>query len=300
MKSVSAVFLVGSLFAVSANAQAAQVFELGDFNVSPLHLQGPGNANAGTLTVDEAASELRLEVTTDYSCAGPICPAVMPGHLQVTLPIVEINAIGCGSREVIARVDARPVDGMLQVITFVDHSQRVCLDLPGPSSASYYTQSPYSSAGGLTSTMTAKPSLKVKHFQIDEFLMDPKHIPSVGRPDGGSLEVNFAQSHLSLVINFAYYCAPGLVCIELFPAPLSVELDDVKVKDLGCGSVEYTATRDLRPVDGPLQTLTVTDHTARVCDDFIEKALVVKYHSAGYNFIEGTDWSAMSTFYGHL
>lgn len=102
--------------------------------------------------------------------------------------------------------------------------------------------------------------------KLETFNIDPK-LHYADEVKSGTVQVDFAQSKLILTLDLPFYCPPGLYCIQVMPAPITVELPIVDIQT-ECGSKIYVAKRDMRVVDGNFESLTVADHKTRICEDF--------------------------------
>lgn len=100
--------------------------------------------NSGTVDVDFRKGVVRLTVYAKSPCPpNRICAMMMPAPYIVELPIVSVKRNGCGELVTTAKRDKRPVDGSLQQLTVVDHSQLICRYLPRAATiVEYITDSP--------------------------------------------------------------------------------------------------------------------------------------------------------------
>lgn len=88
----------------------------------------------------------------------------------------------------------------------------------------------------------------------------------------GNLALDIQGREATLSLNLAPICPPTAICAQFFESKV-VSLPLVSVeRDERCGGVIYTATKDLRPVDGPVQTLIIRDNTSFRCPTFAKMA----------------------------
>lgn len=94
---------------------------------------------AGSLALNGHQARLVLHPHTIYCFRSP-CP--QPIGSDIRLPVVSVEEIGCGSLKIVAQRDMRMVDGILQRLTVIDHSHRVCMDLRQGVEVAYETDAP--------------------------------------------------------------------------------------------------------------------------------------------------------------
>lgn len=116
------------------------------------------------------------------------------------------------------------------------------------------------------------------------------------RIHGGKVEVKQLRKEIVLTLNVAPDCQAGMVC----PAVLNehvITLPLVGQKYDGCGNTTYIAKRDMRPVDGALELLSVTDHTDNKCPTFAPLPETgITYETSVYDRINGGEVSTYSSF----
>lgn len=114
---------------------------------------------------------------------------------------------------------------------------------------------------------------------------------------GGVVKVKQIRKELSLELNYAPVCPPNMMC----PAVLSVHEITLKLTSQvtdHCGNVSYIAERDMRPVDGIMEKLVVTDYTNNICPTFVAlPATGVSYQTSFFDRINGKEVSTLSSFY---
>ncbi len=116
------------------------------------------------------------------------------------------------------------------------------------------------------------------------------------RIHGGSVQVKQLRREIVLTIQYAPECPAGLVC-TLALANHEITLPLVGQKYDSCGNTTYIAKRDLRPVDGALELLSVTDHTDNKCPTFVALPETgVTFQTSVYDRINGGEVSTYSSF----
>ncbi|MFT6070707.1 MAG: hypothetical protein ACJAT2_001330 [Bacteriovoracaceae bacterium] len=116
------------------------------------------------------------------------------------------------------------------------------------------------------------------------------------RIHGGSVQVKQLRREIVLTLNVAPDCQAGMVC----PAVLTdhvITLPLVSQKYDECGNTTYIAKKDLRPVDGAMELLSVTDHTDNKCPTFVALPETgVTFQTSFYDRINGGEVSTYSSF----
>lgn len=113
---------------------------------------------------------------------------------------------------------------------------------------------------------------------------------------GGRVIVKKVRRELVLELNHAPSCEVGMACPEiLLTHAISLKITS-EVTD-SCGSLSYIAERDLRPVDGAMERLVITDHTNNKCMTFIAlPGTSISFETSFYDRINGEEVSTRSTF----
>jgi hypothetical protein len=87
-----------------------------------------------------------------------------------------------------------------------------------------------------------------------------------------SVELNAARKQIRLNLAAKQICgkpAPGhFSCLAIAPS-IEVELPIVAKKTDSCGSTVYLAKKDLRPADGSLEIIELTDNRTMTCEIFL-------------------------------
>lgn len=105
----------------------------------------------------------------------------------------------------------------------------------------------------------------VKEASLSQMNLDLIAFPGV-KSDSGIVRIDHAQLLITLIIQQNMpLCPQDMMCIQMMPAPLVIELPLVAKQTDSCGTVTYTARLDQRPVDGLLQELVVKDNTKFNC-----------------------------------
>jgi hypothetical protein len=110
----------------------------------------------------------------------------------------------------------------------------------------------------------------------------------------GKVVINYDDGTVSLNASGAPKCKPNELCSNMVDE-LIVELPIVDIKKDSCGVTVVTASKDQRPVDGQLQTLTVEDASKMTCPTFATYVEHATYSTSGYNFVTGAEISNTST-----
>ena len=128
------------------------------------------------------------------------------------------------------------------------------------------------------------------HFNVDQNASIAHDVSS------GSVSVNLSRKTVTLVLLRTYHCTTA-VCPQFMIAPTVIELPLVKKETDTCGGVTYTAKKDLRPVDGSLQELTVNDGHNFSCPSFVRVLPTsVTYSTEAFNRSTGQDVKSDSYF----
>jgi hypothetical protein len=130
-----------------------------------------------------------------------------------------------------------------------------------------------------------------------EFNLDP-NVYSYGEPFSGSVGVDASAGKVSLFVAFAMNCPVGMICPAVLPMPIEVELPIVSQTQDLCGLVTTVAFRDLRPVDGLLEKITIQDYAAVTCKYLKPAPVEVIYETRGWNRFDATEFKTRSTFKG--
>lgn len=101
---------------------------------------------------------------------------------------------------------------------------------------------------------------------------------------GGEVTLDYTKNTLSVGLDSAPKCEEGFACPQFMINALSVELPIVEKHVTDCGSTVIVAQKDLRPVDGALSKLVLTDNTTNHCPTFVAlPATHVQYTTQAYD-----------------
>lgn len=128
------------------------------------------------------------------------------------------------------------------------------------------------------SAFAAKPTVVVS--QLTNIVADSQ---LGANPIGGEVVYNSVRNTVSLTINFSgSRCPAGTMCTAYIQPSLQVELPVVSVTSGYCGAKIVTAEKNLMPVDGPAQRITVADNTINYCLTDEAMAAVTGDYTAEY------------------
>jgi hypothetical protein len=89
---------------------------------------------SGHVEIDYAAKSVKLVVVARPVCLpGRLCPRNIEQVIDLELPLVSLTRDSCGGVEIVARQDARPVDGSLLELAVRDDRLNACLGSAEPS-----------------------------------------------------------------------------------------------------------------------------------------------------------------------
>lgn len=111
----------------------------------------------------------------------------------------------------------------------------------------------------------------------------------------GSVGINLYNEEITLTLFNYTPCSEGKLCPQGMTVYEVITLPIVDQYVDGCGATVYTADKDMRPVDGLKETISVVDNTTMICDIFIPHATSITYTSVTPGF-GGPVVSEMSTF----
>lgn len=123
-------------------------------------------------------------------------------------------------------------------------------------------------------------------FKIQKATFAAAHVKNAG---SGKLLLNYEKGEVTLTVTQRFSCPEGLMCAQVMPAPVVVELPIVSVTKDACGIRTVTAKDDGRPADGMLQEIVVKDPTRMTCKTFVAVAPTATYKTAFYNRMSGKE-----------
>lgn len=131
----------------------------------------------------------------------------------------------------------------------------------------------------------------VINFNVVNAEYAKSHVRSAG---DATVSVNYKNSTVKLFIEERHVpCAPNMLCAAVMPSPVEIELPIVSLDVDSCGVKHVVAKRDLRPVDGALQVITVVDPTLESLCTFPIQASAT-YESRFYSRMTSQEIVALS------
>jgi hypothetical protein len=130
-------------------------------------------------------------------------------------------------------------------------------------------------------------------FKVENATYASSHLSS---PGAGTLTVNYDKGTVKLFVESKQRpCPEGRLCALAMLPPLSVELPITSVSVDTCGIKHVVASKDMRPVDGALEKLTVSDATAKLtCATFVQVVSEATYESRYVNRSNGQEIVGLS------
>ena len=129
-------------------------------------------------------------------------------------------------------------------------------------------------------------------FEIISGDVKPEH----GGPyNTGHISIDYTAKTASLEIN-RNRCPKDMYCTMEARLPFVVTLPVVSIQKDSCNNQIVIAQKDLRPVDGDLQKLTVSDFSKNSCPTFTEIIGNAEYLTSGFNFQQQKTDTVISTF----
>jgi hypothetical protein len=122
---------------------------------------------------------------------------------------------------------------------------------------------------------------KLNHYNFDKSFNQKLNS---GKGVYGVVAINRTNNTAGLSVYYAPVCPIGQVCTLSLELVLNTyELPIISQKNGPCGEWITIASKDARPVDGVLETITITDNKYNKCKTFIQLPSVqVEYYEAGY------------------
>lgn len=119
------------IVASQAEARSIKAFigaELTTFNFQAGSMHSRNEVTGGYVAIGVYAEKnITLRVDFKSNCPpGAMCIAMMPIPLEVTVPVQSVTVGSCGETIYEGLVDQRPVDGIMQKLTVVDHRTDTC------------------------------------------------------------------------------------------------------------------------------------------------------------------------------
>ncbi|MEM7645480.1 MAG: hypothetical protein AAF203_01110, partial [Pseudomonadota bacterium] len=111
---------------------------------------------------------------------------------------------------------------------------------------------------------------------LDQFEIDHDYMGYINR---GSVAVDLINETVTLYLSQYVECPEGMACATVLPEYHEIKLPLISVSEEGCGATVYKAQVNNMPVDGLLETLTVTDYTTLQCRILMPYMTKVVYSS---------------------
>lgn len=121
-------------------------------------------------------------------------------------------------------------------------------------------------AAALLVSATSFATTGIKSYVVTKATFAASHVVNPGR---GNVVLNYDTSTITLEVQKLTPCKPGQLCSQIAYMPLFVELPITSIETDSCGIRRVTASKDQRPVDGDLQTITVIDPSEMTCQTFV-------------------------------
>lgn len=189
------------------------------------------NATRAQLILNYDRLEVSLNIKVAFHCPdGRICAQLMPIPVQVDLPIVSVQTDLCGIRTVIALLDDRPEDGMLQQIKIIDPSKTTCRTFIAVQPKATYVTSFYDRIDGKTVTNQST------------MLLALQAVKGGSLESGGILETSLAPAILAKYV-IASGFSPNPTIQTLYVDQIGRVVNSVKV--VRTGQVKTTVLAEL-------------------------------------------------------
>ena len=128
-------------------------------------------------------------------------------------------------------------------------------------------------------TFSQSAKLLTWNFENDSFLAS-KNVR------GGTVTVNAVKKEVSIRFDLRNNCPPNAFCLAYIPT-YEITLPLKKVETDSCGSVIYTAERNMLPVDGTHEKLVVTDVSHSYCEMVYVAPTMIKYSESFFDRLNG-------------
>jgi hypothetical protein len=125
----------------------------------------------------------------------------------------------------------------------------------------------------------------VAYNKVVDAQLEPNKLDSFTE---GQLHLDGPQGLIKLTLQPVMpKCDEGMACIQMMPSTQEIEVEGAVATVDHCGIVTIVASKDDRPVDGPLVTITVRDNQNNSCPTLVAmKAIDVQYEQSYYNRFE--------------
>ncbi len=130
---------------------------------------------------------------------------------------------------------------------------------------------------------------------ITQFNLDP-NFAKKEQVTGGTVTYNLETKTATLTLNRKWYCPPGAMCSMEMPAPTVIVLPIVEAKTNSCGDQMIVAKRDLRPVDGNMQSLRIVHISNATCRRIVEAKNTAEFGTSMFSRMDGKEYRTYSKF----
>jgi hypothetical protein len=140
-----------------------------------------------------------------------------------------------------------------------------------------------------TSAIAHVPTKKDNSYsaKLNKFKFDSSYDLSLilSQYTSGFVRLNKTKKIVELIVSAPAVCPPNEVCAQALSVLINVEdLPIVSVTKGNCNEIVTTAKEDLRPSDGALTTITITDNSANTCEYSVaDQKTTVVYNIQGYS-----------------
>jgi len=138
------------------------------------------------------------------------------------------------------------------------------------------------------------PFPHILNAPIRSMRLDP-NFAKQERISGGGFTINLEEKTISLVLNRKWFCPPNALCSMQMPAPMVIELPIISMEKDSCNIVRYIAKKDLRPVDGAMKVIRITDVTNSTCPT--KHGSTAELGSSIVSRVDAKTYNTMSYFY---
>lgn len=150
----------------------------------------------------------------------------------------------------------------------------------------------FAKADGLYEAASApiSASLNVSGITRNMTLINPRFNSVTGA------QITFNAKTVQLTVNKAMpRCAPGMMCIQVMPAPLQVRLAVVQVINTGC-STKYVATTPADVKTTVYEEVTIEDFSFSKCEMVLNSLGTVTYKATGISSLSKQQETATAIF----
>ncbi len=131
-------------------------------------------------------------------------------------------------------------------------------------------------------------------FETTNHKISESHVSS--GVQSGEIQADYGQKTVKMTLHPAMTACPqGMLCAQVMPSPVVVELPIVSIKVDTCGILEVTALKDRRPLDGSLQQIKFYDATNVKCMFFVAYVQKATYETRFYSHVDGAEIRSVST-----